>query len=226
MNQYKESVKEVINDKQKQDKLINTLLSTIDEWWYTWVVVFCWNFLLWINNRGECVPCVPESFIKDWKVIDQDSFDLCQHMSNKNFDTKFSLFSLQIWLALFSQISIEKQLLLSDDDKYVKNEVAIDYLKQGYSAIPYPYRYELEKCLGGEEKVKIHLSSITSILYDRQWGKGKYNDYLVSERFLVRRFEKRKQTISFPSYKQYYNDLWKGFTSCSLELFHLLTYFD
>ncbi|MEI6118786.1 MAG: hypothetical protein WCP92_06265 [bacterium] len=51
-------------------------------------------------------------------------------MDNERFDTGFSFFSLKISLALFSKITIEKQLLLSADDKYIENEPSVEYLKK------------------------------------------------------------------------------------------------
>ena len=223
MNDYKESAQEVINNKDKQDELIQKILLVIHEWWYTWVIIFCGNYLLWINKKGECISCVPEAFIKNWNIIDKDSFELCQKMNTERFDTNFSLFSLKIWLELFSKISIQKQILLSADDKYVEEDESIDYFLKWYNAIPETYREELEKHLWWAIETKKHLSNITSILYDRKENKWKYNNYLMSERFLVRRFIKRQKRADFLSYKEYYHSLGKNFTSCSIEIFHLLT---
>lgn len=223
MNDYKELAQEVINNKEKQDELIQKLLLAISEWWYTWVIIFCWNYLLGINKKGDCIPCIPEVFMKNWNVIDKDGFDLCQKMNTERFDTNFSLFSLRIWLELFSKTSIKKQLLLSADDKYVEENEAINYFLKSYNAIPEIYREEIEKHLWWEDKTKEHLKRINWVLYDRKNNKGKYNDYLISEKFLVRRFIKRQKRSDFLPYKEYYHNLWKNFTSCSIEIFHLLT---
>jgi len=223
MKQYKESIESVVNDKGKQDELIDRLLSVIDEGWYSWVIIFWWNYLVWVNTKNEPIPCVPEEFFRNGKVIDQESLDTCKKMDNERFDTEFSFFSLKISLELFSKITIEKQLLLSADDKYIENESSVEYLKKWYDAIPSIYRIKLETTLWWEDKTKEHLSKIVSVLYDRKWNGGKYNDYLMSEKFLLRRFYMKKKRADGLSYNQYYHDLWESFTSCSLELFHLLT---
>ncbi len=223
MEQYKETIENVINNKHKQDELTDRLISVIHEWWYSWVIVFWWNYLVWVNTKNEPIPCVPEEFFRNGQVVNQENLDTCKKMDNERFDTGFSFFSLKISLALFSKITIEKQLLLSADDKYIENEPSVEYLKKWYDAIPVVYRNELEHTLWWENATKEHLSQIVSILCDRKWNKGKYNDYIMSEKFLLRRFYTKKKRADGLSYNQYYHDLWVNFTSCSLELFHLLT---
>ncbi|MCX6823911.1 MAG: hypothetical protein NT085_02195 [candidate division SR1 bacterium] len=223
MGQYKEAIENVINDKYKQDELIDHLLSVIYEGGYSGVIIFGGNYLVGVNTRNESIPCVPEEFLRNGKVIDQESLNTCKKMDNERFDTGFSFFSLKISLELFSKITIEKQLLLSADDKYIENEPSVEYLKKGYDAIPDVYRNELENTLGGENATKEHLSKIVSVLCDRKGNKGKYNDYIMSEKFLLRRFYTKKKRVYGRSYNEYYHSLGTNFTSCSLELFHLLT---
>jgi len=220
MGQYQESAETVVNNTFKQNELVEKLLSAINEWWYAWVVIFCWNFLLWINSKNECIPCVPEEFLIDWKIEDQDSFVVCEKMNNERFDTNFSLFSLKIWLELFSKISVEKQLLLSADDKYIDGNSSKDYLRTWYKAIPHTYRRPLEECLWWAKWVKIHLKNIISALYEK-WLTKK-NEFVLSERSLVTWFDKKREHKVY-WYDEYFEDLWENRTSCSLEIFHLLT---
>ncbi len=220
MKNYKESAEEVINNKDKQDELIQKLLLVISEWWYTWVIIFCWNYLLWVNNRDECIACVPETFIENWNIIDNDSFNLCQKMSTEKFDTSFSFFSLKIWLELFSKINIQKQLLLSADDKYIDWTKAKDYFRLWYKAIPHVYRDILEKYLDGTKWSKERLRKAISEL-SQNWFTKK-NEFILSERSLVKWFENNKDR-NINSYVNYRENLWSGWSSCSLEIFHLLT---
>lgn len=220
MGQYQEPAEDVVNNAFKQNELTEKLLSAINEWWYAWVVIFCWNFLLWINSRGESIPCVPEEFLIDWKIEDQDSLVICEKMNNERFDTNFSLFSLKIWLELFSKISIEKQLLLSADDKYVDGNSSKDYLRAWYRAIPSVYRRLLEGYLWWAKWVKTHLKKTISVLCE-EWLTKK-NEFVLSERSLVAWFDGNKGR-NIVWYVWYFESLWKDWTSCSLEIFHLLT---
>ncbi len=219
MKHYQEMAQNVINDKNKQDELVSCLLSVIQEWWYAWAIIFCWNYLVWINSRNELIPCVPEEFVRDWEIIDQESFDVCEKMWNERFDTKFSLFSLKIWLELFSKMHIEKQLLLSVDDKYIDWNKAKDYLRIWYKAIPSTYRTLLEKYVWWVKWIKKHLNKIVSALY-KTWLTKK-NEFVLSERSLVKWFDRNKEHNT-DWYSWYLESLWKDRTSCSLEIFHLL----
>lgn len=220
MKHYKEIVDDVINDKDKQDELIQKLLVAIREWWYSWVIVFCWNFLLWINSKDECIPCIPEEFFRDWKVTSQDNLNICKKMDDKKFNTKFSLFSLKAWLELFSKLSIDKQFLLSVDDKYVDGNISKDYLRAWYKTIPSTFRRFLEQYLWWAKWTKGHLKKIVSVLF-KKWL-DKRNEFMLSERALVNWFGRKKQHKS-PWYEEYFENLWKDRASCSLEIFHLLT---
>ncbi|MCX6825227.1 MAG: hypothetical protein NTY80_03290 [candidate division SR1 bacterium] len=220
MKHYKEIVDDVINDKDKQDELIQKLLVAIREGGYSGVIVFCGNFLLGINSKDECIPCIPEEFFRDGKVTSQDNLNICKKMDDKKFNTKFSLFSLKAGLELFSKLSIDKQFLLSVDDKYVDGNISKDYLRAGYKTIPSTFRRFLEQYLGGAKGTKGHLKKIVSVLFKK--GLDKRNEFMLSERALVNGFGRKKQHKS-PGYEEYFENLGKDRASCSLEIFHLLT---
>jgi hypothetical protein len=141
-------------------------------------------------------------------------------MSTEKFDTNFSFFSLKIWLELFSKINIQKQLLLSADDKYIDWSKAKDYFRLWYKAIPSIYRDILEKYLDGAKWAKKHLHKIISEL--SQNGFTKKNEFILSERSLVKWFENNRDR-NIESYINYRENLWNERSSCSLEIFHLLT---
>lgn len=220
MEWFRKEAKYVMQNPQEQEALVTWIVSALDEGWYTWVVIICGNFLLWVNKEWECVPCIPELFEDDsGKVTDPDNMELCQKMDSETFDTRFSYFSLKIGLAVYAKLTMQKHILLLADDKYVWQEARNQYLEKWFASVPSIYQQEMEKYLWWEKNVQDHLRHIVAEMSDS--STGKLNDFVLSEKYVTRRYTMRKKTQT--AYRDYYDHLWKDFTSCSLEIFHLLT---
>ncbi len=216
---FNKNAKDIIQDTQEQEKFIKIIEKEINNWNYKWVVIFCGNYLLWINKDWECIACIPELYenLKD-EASAKINLELCQKMDAENFDTKFSLFSLKMGLKIFHKLKIEKHILISADDKYIDKGASEEYFKKWFLAIPDIYKKEIREYLGNDEGIKNHLSNIVFQICDSTVSK--MNDFLLSERYLVRRYDKWKKKRS--QYREFFNDLWDHFTSCALEIFHLL----
>ncbi len=223
MEKFQKNAKNVIKNKQEQEDLIERIITAIQNGWYKWIIIFCGNFLLWVNKKRECIACIPELFEDTNKtILNEENIELCKKLDNEKFDTRFSYFSLKIGLEVYKRLSIEKQLLLSVDDKYIEQKPREEYLKEWFNSVPNIYREEMRKYFQSENEIKDHLKFVVSKICDSPtW---KINDFLLSEKYLVRRYKARQQASSnFLNYNEYYQNLWTEFTSCSLEIFHLLT---
>ena len=216
----------MFENSNKQEEFLVRLQDFLFQQEYKGVVILCGNFLLWVNSLWECIPCIPEMYEKNSRG-DKDSLSLCEKMDEEYFNTKFSLFSLLMGLDLFSFLeknsSIFPQLLLSVDDKYVTSEDSSKFFAKNFDAIPQIYLEKLLFLFPSDVLLKKHLSNITWILYDHKHEKS-YNQYLLSEKYFVRRFKARRESKTiYGEYNDFYHSLWANFKTCSLEIFHLLT---
>ncbi|MDR2415612.1 MAG: hypothetical protein LBD75_03225 [Candidatus Peribacteria bacterium] len=146
-------------------------------------------------------------------------------MDKEFFDTRFSFFSLQMGLQLFSSLDIPQQLLLLVDDKYITSEQGQIFFAAGFGALPSIYHSELLKYFPNEEALQHHLHFAVQNVSDHTVPQTSLlNDFLISERYLVRRFGAHRDAKTTDlEYNIYYNNLGADFKSCSLEIFQLLT---
>jgi hypothetical protein len=146
-------------------------------------------------------------------------------MDAEFFDTRFSLFSLHMGLQLFSSLTIPQQLLLLVDDKYITSEQSQNFFARGFDVLPKIYHSELLKHFPNEEALKNHLQFAVKNVSDHTVKQTLLlNDFLISEKYLVRRFgAHRDAKTTDKEYNEYYDSLGATFKSCSLEIFHLLT---
>jgi len=223
---FKEHNLDMFQDSDKQKTLLETLQQFIVNQNYKAVVILCGNFLLGVGDSGKAIPCIPEMYDAS---EDPEALKVCTYMDKEYFNTRFSYFSLNMGLSLFSFLQkkgILPQLLFSADDKYVSSELSAEYFAMGFEAIPKLYIDKLVSpppLFSSKEQLQSHLSSFLEVFYDHQHQRD-YNKYLLSEKYMVRRFKARRESrTSFGEYNEFYHGLGSDFKSCSLELFHLLS---
>ena len=224
---FQEHNVEMFWDAEKQEKLLENLQQFIISQNYKAVVILCGNFLLWVNSSGKVIPCIPEMYETDGNEESNEALEICKQMDKEYFNTRFSYFSLKMGLSLFSLLhdktNVIPQLLFSADDKYIPSQLSASFFAMGFEAIPKLYIDKLPPSFPAEEAAKQHLSSFLEVLYDHQHEKI-YNPYLLSEKYLVRRFKARRESqTSYQEYNDFYHGLGAHFKSCSLEIFHLLS---
>jgi hypothetical protein len=208
-----------VNAKQQQfffDKLQKFLIFQQ----YQGLFILCGDFLLGIDEKGRTLPCIPENFPEDELAL-----NLCRKMNKECFNTKFSFFSLQMGLQLFSSLETPQQLLLLVDDKYVSGEQAQTFFVREFNALPNIYYSELMKHFPSEEALQEHLHFAVQNVSDHTVQQtSPLNEFLISERYLVRRFgANRDRKTTDMEYNAYYDSLGADFKSCCLDIFQLLT---
>lgn len=217
---FQQSFNSTLTDSDLQEILVTKIVKAIEIWWYTSVLIFCWNYLLWVNEKWICIPCIPELF-EDWDSDDKENLLFCENMNEMHYNTKFSFFSLKMWLKIYDRLAIWKQILLSVDDKYVDENDRRSCLNAWFDSIPMIYQELFQNIFPRKIDIQEHLSIINSLICDSNvW---KINDFLLSEKYLVRRYKARRENKNnYHEYNRFYKSLGDDFSSCSLEIFHLL----
>ncbi|MDR0283072.1 MAG: hypothetical protein LBI53_07500 [Candidatus Peribacteria bacterium] len=97
------------------------------------------------------------------------------------------------------------QLLFTIDDKYISSEHSAEFLAKDFKAIPELYLKKLLPLFPSEEELRYHLSSFLNNFYDHQHSRD-YNKYLLSEKYMVRRFKARRESkTSYMEYNSFYH---------------------
>lgn len=224
--------------------LVNSLVNCINSTNYDLLVLFMWNFILQIDpEMDEAFPLIPEAFIDNaGNIIDERkyTYSLSDDIRNR-FDISFSYRSLEIGILLAKVLQKKKPDLLvvpliSWDDKYSNiDDIPSDkqrkshttdlynrFFTQGYAALPLCYRELLEDLFWGVKNTKRKLRIIPDLLR-KSWQGNVVNDFVLSEKSLVNRFNNISSRHENSDYIDYKNSLGNSWSSCSLELFHLLT---
>ncbi len=216
-------------DEEKNNSIIETLSDEILSNKYEHVIINCGNFLLW-EKDWEVFPLIPEMYEdENWNILDQDKRDAC-FIEWTLYNTRFSFKSLELWLNTLLRTkssSLSKWIqiipLLAVDDKYVDRDLANEYLRQWYKAIPKKYREIFEATFDWSKNTKSMLRIIPTVI--KESDQKVRNEFILSENELVSRFATiRKRHIKWQKieYKNYQDSLPDKTKKCSLELFHLL----